>query len=357
MTVGGAELSLEVTLSRHSSDPSHSESELQRHLYPHTTGTIPTVALETYRPVAEPPVDTDSIGPSRKIKRLTQTREIRIRTTHRRRKYVARGGVLAGFGLAMVVYPLMGNVVQYHSTVSAIPGVVVGESPSTGHALLGDGPRLIPTVLEVPSDKEQTMALAANTEELQISDALPGCVEPASYAGENGMLSADQLCNLWDDFYLRADAAIAFASMNAQFYAEFGRNICLSDTYRSYSEQVAIKAKKGYLAAPPGKSLHGLGLAVDLCRGEYTGAPGDWLDNNAEAYGYWNPTWHKTQVYEPWHWEYKIGVEATGAYDGGGYWAADGAALVDDTGALVSDGATAPSDGATATAQPTAGTP
>ena len=77
------------------------------------TGVIPA---GPYRPIAQPVANTGRFGASRRIKRLTETREIRVRTTHKRRKFVARGGVLAGFGLAMVVYPIMGNVVEYHRT-------------------------------------------------------------------------------------------------------------------------------------------------------------------------------------------------------------------------------------------------
>ena len=123
---------------------------------------IPTAR---YRPIAQPVANTGRFGASRRIKRLTETREIRVRTTHKRRKFVARGGVLAGFGLAMVVYPIMGNVVEYHrNAAEAIPGVVLGQSPTTGHALLGDGPALIPTVLALPSiDEKSALATVADT--------------------------------------------------------------------------------------------------------------------------------------------------------------------------------------------------
>jgi len=283
------------------------------------TDAIPT---ESYRPIAEPAVDHGRLSASRRIKRLTETREIRVRTTHRRRKVFARGGVLASFGLAMVVYPIMGNVVEYHNNAAeGIPGVVLGESPTTGHALLGDGPALIPTVLEVPAvDGATKVATVAETAYLS-SALLPNCVLPANYDGEvNGQLPAEHLCLLPDGSnYLRADVAQAYAQMNAQFKATFGRDLCILEGYRSYADQVRIKSLRGYLAASPGTSMHGLGLAFDLCNGDYTGASKVWLDSTAAAYGFVNPDWAKYRKYEPWHWEYKPGTDAINLYGSSDY--------------------------------------
>lgn len=278
------------------------------------TGMIPA---GEYRPIAQPIANTGRFGASRRIKRLTETREIRVRTTHKRRKFVARGGVLAGFGLAMVVYPIMGNVVEYHSNAAeAVPGVVLGQSPTTGHALLGDGPSLIPTVLDLPTLAEQSPAYTVADTGYIASTLLPNCILPATFDGEeNGMLAADQLCLLPDGSnYMRADAAQNFAQMNGQFKEKFGRDLCLVEGYRSYPDQVRIKALRGWLAASPGTSMHGFGIAFDLCGGDDEGAPRQWLDVNAAAYGFVNPDWAKYRKYEPWHWEYKPATDALGAY-------------------------------------------
>lgn len=303
-------MTVEATLSRQPGDPGHRAGQPLHH---NVVGTS-SIPVEVYRPIAEAPPETGSIGPSRKIKRLTETREIRIRTTHRRRKYVARGGVLAGFGIAMVIYPLMGTVVEYHNSVAAVPGVVLGETPTTGRALLGDGPTLIPTIMEVPSADDEAKAIAASNPHYILSNALPNCVIPASFEGVNGQLAEDQLCTLWGAFRLRADAAVAFAAMNEQFSAKYGRNICIQEGYRSYADQIAMKAKRGYLAASPGTSMHGFGLAFDLCDGEYSGDVYNWIKTNAATFGYVNPNWAKASKYEPWHWEYAYGVQATGHY-------------------------------------------
>ncbi len=276
--------------------------------------------VQEYRPIAKAPSSRGSTEFSRRVRRLTETHEIRIRTTHRRRKVLARGGVLAGFGLAMVVYPIMGNVVEYHSAIESVPGVVVGETPTTGHALLGDGPSLLPTEIALPSVADQTQALAVASEKYGTSSRLPNCDMPTTFTGTNGKLAADQLCKIWGkNNYLRADAALALAELNAQFKAKFGRDLCIQEGYRSYADQVRIRAKRGYLAASPGTSMHGYGLAIDLCKGDDNGAPKAWLDQNAAAFSFVNPDWAKYRKYEPWHWEYKTGVDQVGAY-GDDYW-------------------------------------
>jgi len=270
---------------------------------------------------------------SRRIKRLTETRELRIRTTHRRRKLFARGGVLGGFALAMVVYPIIGTVVAYQNPVANVPGVVLGESPTTGHALLGDGPQLIPTIVDMPSvdDQAQALAVARAATPYVLIEALPDCLPPAEYnTTDNGNLPADQLCTIWGGAQMRADAAIALAQMNEQFKAAFGRDLCIQGGYRSYADQSRIKSLRGYLAASPGTSMHGFGLAFDLCSGDDSGKPFNWLKENAAAFGYFNPDWAKFRKYEPWHWEYAPGVNAIGHY-GNSNWA-DGAS---DAGEIV----------------------
>ncbi len=311
---------------------------------PETPGHMDNVATEAmplraYRPIAKAPSSRGSTRYSRRVRRLTETHEIRIRTTHRRRKVLARGGVLAGFGLAMVVYPIMGNVVEYHAGVETVPGVVLGQTPATGHALLGDGPSLLPTVIALPSVADQTQALAVASEKYSTSSRLPDCKMPSSFGGTNGQLDTSELCKLWGPGnYLRADAALALAELNAQFKAKFGRDLCIGEGYRSYSDQVRIRALRGYLAASPGTSMHGWGLAIDLCSGDDSGAPKAWLDANAAAFSFENPSWAKYRKFEPWHWEYKPGVSAIISYNDS-YWG-DGAADGGNTSTGTSTGTT-----------------
>ncbi|WGW10504.1 M15 family metallopeptidase [Saxibacter everestensis] len=140
---------------------------------------------------------------------------------------------------------------------------------------------------------------------------LPGCdgKKPAG-SFENGKLPDSVLCKVGiADHKLRADAAVSFAKMNAAFKAETGDDMVLTDTYRSYESQVSVASRKPGLAATPGKSQHGLGLAIDFGGGAATasGVQYNWLVQHGAEYGWENPDWAKTSKYEPWHWEYTPG--------------------------------------------------
>ena len=63
---------------------------------------------------------------------------------------------------------------------------------------------------------------------------------------------------------------------------------------------ITKKCNNGNLAAKPGTSNHGVGLALDLNSsgsGVYS-----WLKNNAHAHGF-----IRTVSSETWHWEYRPG--------------------------------------------------
>ncbi|PFG41513.1 D-alanyl-D-alanine carboxypeptidase-like protein [Isoptericola jiangsuensis] len=146
---------------------------------------------------------------------------------------------------------------------------------------------------------------------------LPGCDGLATGAGTNGSISSSEMCNLWDGGpAIRADAAVALARLNQAYRGVFGEDMCVTDGYRSYSQQVATKAAKGYLAATPGTSNHGWGLAVDLCPETYAGDRWTWLAAHGPDYGWDNPDWARAggSKYEPWHWEFTAAVAVKSAY-------------------------------------------
>ncbi|HET8616548.1 MAG TPA: M15 family metallopeptidase [Actinomycetales bacterium] len=143
---------------------------------------------------------------------------------------------------------------------------------------------------------------------------MPGCRAKGittDYA--NGRIPADELCTLpWDKRHrLRADAAIALAELDAAYNEHFDKDLCLTDSYRSLASQVSLAARKPGLAARPGSSEHGWGLAVDLCDGgDVAGTPEhDWLLKNAPEFGWDNPAWARPGGSRPeaWHWEYVAG--------------------------------------------------
>jgi D-alanyl-D-alanine carboxypeptidase len=259
----------------------------------------------------------DSPSPSsiRRAQRIQRTQEIQVRTTHRRRKVLTRMGVLAGFALAMVVYPVVGTLTPYSNSAEALPDVVAGEAPSTARAILGGGPQLLSSDLPLPSIDDQASA-ALTSFEVPASTSLEDCSGSSNASGSNGRLASADLCELWiPGEQLRGDAAVALSALNDHYKSEFGHDLCLSDSYRSLSSQYATKRSRGYLAATPGTSMHGWGLAVDLCSDSARGATKAWLDENAEIYGWGNPSWARSSKYEPWHWEFTSG--AANYYDYG----------------------------------------
>jgi hypothetical protein len=106
----------------------------------------------------------------------------------------------------------------------------------------------------------------------------------------------------------RPDAAAAFDRLNAAYRARFGVGITVTDSYRDLATQVRTKARKKGLAAEPGTSNHGWGLAADLGGGIQTfGSPQkQWMDANAPRFGWVNPSWARQGGSKPesWHHEY-----------------------------------------------------
>ena len=246
----------------------------------------------------------------RRLWRQVTTQEISLRVNHRRRKVAVRAGVLASFALAMVVYPVFGTLSPAASAVQLVPGVTVGQAPETVDVVMGTAPSLATVALPPPSIDATAHFLAVSSA-FAPSAYLPNCSGVRVDTGSNGNLDPTTLCVLWDGtHYLRADAAVALAELNHRFYLRFGRNLCLASAYRSVGEQAAVKATRGYLAARPGVSPHGWGVAIDLCFTDYKGVYGDWWKANAGAYGFVHPHWAETSLWEPWHWEY--GMEHAG---------------------------------------------
>src|SRR3712207_3533333 len=81
-----------------------------------------------------------------------------------------------------------------------------------------------------------------------------------------------------------------------------GVTIGITDSYRSYEAQVDVARRKGLysqggLAAVPGTSEHGWGMAVDL---DLDSTAQAWMRSNGPRYGF-----HENTPREPWHWGFK----------------------------------------------------
>jgi zinc D-Ala-D-Ala carboxypeptidase len=123
----------------------------------------------------------------------------------------------------------------------------------------------------------------------------------------NGLIPSRYLCPLpQTGRMLRADAAQAFYRLNTAYKNHFGREMCLTDSYRPLGEQQRIYSERPGMAAVPGHSNHGWGTAVDICGGVQNqgSVEFNWLQANSRRYEWFHPSWAYSSPFEPWHWEY-----------------------------------------------------
>ncbi|PFG34587.1 M15 family metallopeptidase [Sanguibacter antarcticus] len=134
--------------------------------------------------------------------------------------------------------------------------------------------------------------------------------------GSNGNIPASQMTQLsWGHDtagtpqYLRTQAAQALDQLNQAYRAQFGSNLDLDLTYRSYASQVAMRNELGTIAAVPGTSTHGTGNALDVPEWScyaFGSVRRDWLVTNGPSYGWVSPSWAREGSSNPeyWHYEY-----------------------------------------------------
>ncbi|MGY4642388.1 M15 family metallopeptidase [Cellulomonas sp. URHB0016] len=161
-------------------------------------------------------------------------------------------------------------------------------------------------------DAAAAVARAAGEERARLAarvSASPNGVDDGAWGRHaNGRIPAEALAHTDFDggVLLRTDAARALERLDVAFRAKFGRDIAVSDSYRTLAGQHATWDQRPTLAATPGTSNHGWGLAVDLAGGigDAGSAQHRWMDAHAGEYGWVNPTWAQASRFEPWHWEY-----------------------------------------------------
>ena len=177
------------------------------------------------------------------------------------------------------------------SKIGPIAGLLLGSETEAGKAATAR----LRKAMVIPGVKADGSVKACSTNE----QAYP-----------NGTIPVAGLCPLYADptESLRPGAAAAFNAMSIAYEKDTGSPICITDSYRSYAEQVSVKADRGKWAATPGTSEHGLGRAVDLCGGiqSFGSSAHLWMKQNAPLYGWFHPSWAEPNgsLPEPWHWEY-----------------------------------------------------
>ena len=126
---------------------------------------------------------------------------------------------------------------------------------------------------------------------------------PADLVGYgNGRIPASALEKVGNTRHkLWAPAAEQLTKMIADAEKD-GVKIGITDSYRPYAEQVDLARRKGLysqggLAAKPGTSEHGWGMATDL---DLNSKALSWMKQNADRYGFVNNV-----ARESWHWAFK----------------------------------------------------
>jgi len=118
----------------------------------------------------------------------------------------------------------------------------------------------------------------------------------------NGHVPASKLSSVGEGEKLLDPAARQFRRMDAAARAA-GIDLHVESGYRTYAEQAQLyrdyQNGTGNLAAPPGRSTHGLGLSADI-RTAADPRVSRWLRANASKYGFVNDV-----PSEPWHWNYR----------------------------------------------------
>lgn len=148
----------------------------------------------------------------------------------------------------------------------------------------------------------------------RVAKAAPPVMRLDPPRGDHDVPGPDELCPVAfaPDTVLRCDAARALDSLNTAYRADHGADLVVTSGFRTFAEQVAVKAARGSLAATPGTSNHEVGIAVDLGGmgdvGEFDAPAYLWMKEHAGDYGWYHPPAMEpggSGPEEPWHWEYR----------------------------------------------------
>jgi D-alanyl-D-alanine carboxypeptidase len=174
------------------------------------------------------------------------------------------------------------------------------KAAGTGSATSASGATFAATLADAVKAGSGTAATASVDKKYTVNGkGIP--TELVAYG--NGKIPQNALEKVGDTGHrLWAPAAESLTRMVADAKRD-GVKIGITDSYRSYTEQVDVARRKGLysqggLAAKPGTSDHGWGMAVDLDLNNKAQA---WMRANGEKYGFEEDT-----PREPWHWGYKV---------------------------------------------------
>jgi LAS superfamily LD-carboxypeptidase LdcB len=115
---------------------------------------------------------------------------------------------------------------------------------------------------------------------------------------------------------LTAQSYTAFITMDEALFKDIQQNLVINSAWRSATTQSYFARTRGEFAAPPGRSEHQLGIAIDISvrdqkPNEYFGdsAVYQWMKVNAAEYGFVQSFTREDSLLfgtpeEPWHWRF-----------------------------------------------------
>ncbi len=237
-----------------------------------------------------------------------RSRSSHAKRTTASRRWLGRTGILTSLAIMTIAMPLTAGAGKADTgTVEAV--VVESSTQSTLQVITSQRRAESEPIIVADAELLTERSLATVSRAGARDDDLPLCTA-GPVSGLNGQLGQQELCNFdWAPGHSQqATAALALTELNSAYESRFGTNLCLTSSYRTLSSQESLAGTKPDFAATPGHSMHGWGLAIDLCPTSYTStAQWNWLKLNAPIFGYDNPAWARhggIGAYEPWHWEY-----------------------------------------------------
>ncbi|MGI9612712.1 MAG: M15 family metallopeptidase [Acidimicrobiales bacterium] len=207
------------------------------------------------------------------------------------------GNARLGFGLALQNAAIDAQQTSGTATAPA----ATPTAPAAPTASIMSSPSI---TLDTPTpEPDPADARPALTPATPRSGGYPRLRPPDELVGYgNGRIPSSALAAVGDTGHrLYAPAATALNTLMADA-AEDGVTVGITDSYRSYSAQENLADRKGLynqggLAARPGTSNHGWGMATDLRLDDAALA---WMRENAARYGFVEDV-----PREPWHWTYR----------------------------------------------------
>lgn len=218
----------------------------------------------------------------------------------------ARGGMLSRMGQAVksVAAPLSRTPL---GKVAAVAAVTAAAGAVVGNYVMSDSPRSPEPDSSGSPNPPQPVTPEPTEDRPQdpSQEKDPVAMAEAIKTGQNGRLPLSSLTRITGGGMLQPAAAAAYEKMVAEARKD-GITWTVTDSYRTYEEQVDLARRKGLyseggLAARPGTSNHGWGTALDLGGGANSRGTtqNNWLQTNAHRFGF------QTIPREPWHWEYQ----------------------------------------------------